>query len=75
MSVNLVYICNRCDVQHVVPDTITEPAGKKLSDRWLPNGWEHLRNVIICSGCSSDLGAFLRGARIEFVAVDRTVTP
>ncbi len=55
------FICDRCSV--------VEEQLPVCSD-FLPEGWEDIKTKLLCGKCSQDLDAFLRGARIEYVAVE-----
>jgi hypothetical protein len=68
MGVLLKFACDRC------PTTVEKPS-TKLNREALPEGWRTVEGKELCDKCISDLDAFLRGAKIEYVAVERPFQP
>jgi hypothetical protein len=66
VSRQLLFTCNRCDVERRVAtalETTIEPS--------VPAGWQIVNGKLICDDCGRDLGAFLGGARIEHIQDER----
>lgn len=60
------FVCDRCDAVKEWPHRPeTAP----------PEGWSYAGAKILCGDCNQDLDSFLRGARIEHIAVDRKLAP
>lgn len=67
MSKQVVFICDRCDCKQAREIKLSVV---QFGD--IPQGWQILGDTMICDQCGCDLEAFLRGARIEQIAVDRS---